>query len=447
MAWAVLIGFILLCYLIGSIPFGYIVARARGVDIFSQGSGNIGATNVGRILGRRFGILVFLLDFAKGALPTLLGQFLAGMVAVPDLPPATVPVLAGVAAFLGHLFPIYLRLRGGKGVATGAGVVLILMPVPMAAAFLTWLVVVAASRYVSLASILAVIVLSKVQFLMTLPSGPFSPTHGVTTSFALFAALVVILRHQGNIRRLLAGTENRIGDTAMMAGLLRTLHVLSLGLCLGTLVFFTLMGIVLFSTWERISAMPAKDRPLWLPVPEVLEKARASEKFPDPLRKEQGSRIAGAVVGPLFPWYYGIQVATLGIATITAISWIGQRRIGRLRILVLGVALFGGLAGMALEQKVEDLRVPRNHLSDQVILSPAPGPDLIHQAEAARATFGMWHGISLLLNFLTLGLTILGMILAASLPSPNHSSLNGNSNDHNSGTSSGNATPGVPAAV
>src|SRR4029077_2795025 len=117
-------------YLLGAIPFGYLIARWRGVDIFKQGSGNIGATNVGRLLGRRFGILVFLLDFAKGALPVAAGF----AIAAPDAsafaawPRDTLPVLAGLAAFLGHLFPIYLRFRGGKGVATGAGVVAVLAP-------------------------------------------------------------------------------------------------------------------------------------------------------------------------------------------------------------------------------------------------------------------------------------------------------------------------------
>src|SRR5579872_4774549 len=107
-------------YLVGGVPFGYLIGRWRGVEIRQQGSGNIGATNVGRVLGRRFGILVFLLDFAKGALPVLAARFAPAV----DLPADSLPVAAGVAAFLGHLFPIYLRFHGGKGVATAAGVVL-----------------------------------------------------------------------------------------------------------------------------------------------------------------------------------------------------------------------------------------------------------------------------------------------------------------------------------
>src|SRR5438876_3341501 len=122
MALAVLT--ILGAYLIGAIPFGYLVARWRGVNIFKAGSGNIGATNVGRVLGRRFGILVFLLDFAKGAVPTAIALGLGRIVS--DSNPWLVtglPVLAGLSAFVGHVFPVYLRFQGGKGVATGAGVV------------------------------------------------------------------------------------------------------------------------------------------------------------------------------------------------------------------------------------------------------------------------------------------------------------------------------------
>src|SRR5215471_19196901 len=145
---------LLLSYLIGAIPFGYLVARGRGVDILKQGSGNIGATNVGRVLGRPFGVLVFLLDFAKGAVPALLARLWASRYAL-ELPPDSLPVAAAVAAFLGHLFPIYLRFRGGKGVATAAGAVSVLLPGPALTALVTWLAVVLASRYVSLASLTA----------------------------------------------------------------------------------------------------------------------------------------------------------------------------------------------------------------------------------------------------------------------------------------------------
>src|SRR5215204_553842 len=133
----------LLAYLVGAVPFGYLVARARGVDIFAAGSGNIGATNVGRVLGRKLGVLVFVLDFLKGAVPALVVSQLFG---------TTAGVVAGLAAFLGHVFPIYLRFRGGKGVATGFGVVVVLLPWPTLVAAIVWVTTLAATRYVSLAS-------------------------------------------------------------------------------------------------------------------------------------------------------------------------------------------------------------------------------------------------------------------------------------------------------
>src|SRR6266446_5037895 len=122
MDWLIILLTPLAGYLIGSIPFGYLVARSRGVDIFRHGSGNIGATNVGRVLGKRFGIFVFVLDFAKGAVPTGIARSVAG--SAEDL----LPVAAALAAVIGHMFPVYLRFKGGKGVATGAGVVFVLLP-------------------------------------------------------------------------------------------------------------------------------------------------------------------------------------------------------------------------------------------------------------------------------------------------------------------------------
>ena len=133
---------ILAGYLIGAIPFGYLVARGRGVDI-RPGSLNIGATNVGRVLGWNLGILVFLLDFAKGSLPVLAARLVSSPT---DWPADTLPVSTGVAAFLGHMFPVYLRFRGGKGVATGAGIVAVLLPLPLLGSLLVWLAVVLATH-------------------------------------------------------------------------------------------------------------------------------------------------------------------------------------------------------------------------------------------------------------------------------------------------------------
>src|SRR4051812_26224322 len=158
MTAAVLIPLVALAsYLVGAIPAGYLVARARGVDILQQGSGNIGATNVGRVLGLWWGILVFLLDFAKGAGPVLAAGWLLEQPAV--LWPHTLAVVAGIAAFLGHLFPIYLGFRGGKGVATGAGVIAVLVWEIALLVVAGWAVVLFATRYMSLASLTAALLL------------------------------------------------------------------------------------------------------------------------------------------------------------------------------------------------------------------------------------------------------------------------------------------------
>src|SRR4051812_32222920 len=115
-------------YLIGSVPFGWLIARARGVNIFAVGSGNIGATNVGRVLGRKFAILVFALDFAKGAIPVAAVSLLPAEAQDAFGLPEALRVGVALCTFLGHLFPLYLGFRGGKGAATGAGTVFVLVP-------------------------------------------------------------------------------------------------------------------------------------------------------------------------------------------------------------------------------------------------------------------------------------------------------------------------------
>ena len=406
-------------YLVGAVPFGYLVARWHGVDILRQGSGNIGATNVGRLLGRRFGALVFLLDFAKGALPVLAASWWAPGPG-PGWPPDTLPVAAGVAAFLGHLFPVYLRFRGGKGVATGAGVVSVLLPYPMLGALLAWLVVLAATRYVSLASLTAAAVLCLARLAFT--PGPWAPAHRLTTCFCLLAVALVFVRHHANLRRLLRGNENRIKDSPAMLLFGKTLHVLALGLWFGTVLFFTfVVGLVLLHTFETEASKPEPDRPLWFPAWHVYNERVPGSGLPDPLRKEQGSRAFGAAVGPLFPWYFGTQAVCGFVAVATALAWSSARRgetVDRLRTIILALALLTVAGGWWLERVVHRLREDRERAMDAVLLSESPTREEVARAESARAEFGRWHGVSLLVNLTTLALVSLAMALAAGLPAP-----------------------------
>jgi glycerol-3-phosphate acyltransferase PlsY len=186
---------VLAAYLVGSIPFSYLVARRRGVDVRASGSGNVGATNVMRTVGRGAGLVAFLLDFAKGLAASVLGRLVS-----PDGP---LPALCAAAAVLGHMYPVWLRFRGGKGVATGAGAFLPLAPVPTAAALATFAVVLAAARYVSLASIAATLVLALVAFLLGAPAAVAQSAAGV--------ALLIVWRHRANLRRIARGTESRLG--------------------------------------------------------------------------------------------------------------------------------------------------------------------------------------------------------------------------------------------
>ncbi len=411
-----LLGLVLVAgYLIGGVPFGWLVARWRGVDILRQGSGNIGATNVGRVLGRRFGALVFALDFAKGALPVLAASFLPGQ----GLPPDSLPAAAGVAAFLGHLFPVYLRFRGGKGVATGVGVVAVLAPWLALMVLAAWVVMLAASRYVSAASLTAAVLLTALRLALT--PQPWSRDNVVVTAFCLFGTVLVFLRHAGNVRRLLHGSENRLKDSPAMLLFSKTVHVLALGLWFGTVVFFTVVGLLLFQTFDEKSLPDKEHRELWFPLPAEYDRKPPSDKFPDPLRKEQGSRAAGAAVGPIFPWYYGIQVGCGVVALITALGWWIWRRGSRLnaiRAVLLALALAGAALGCWMENVVADLRRPRDDLTDQVLKSDNPPPELVKQAEDARATFVRWHACSLLDNFVVLLLVTAATALAAQLPAP-----------------------------
>ena len=185
-------------YLLGSIPFGYVLPRVvRGEDIRRQGSGNVGASNVWRVYGRSLGIPVALLDVAKGFVPALVGLELGG---------DWVGVLAGAAAMIGHARPVFLGFsKGGKMVATAGGVAFALAPLAALGCLVVWLVTFAVFRYASLASMVTASALP----LLCLVFGVPWPVVG----FAAVAALGVLALHRNNIRRLLAGTEPRFTGT------------------------------------------------------------------------------------------------------------------------------------------------------------------------------------------------------------------------------------------
>ena len=202
-------------YLLGSIPTGFLVARARGIDIRTVGSGNIGATNALRILGKGPGSLVLLIDAAKGYLacmgiPWLLSQW--GFLS-PILTGGThewLKIAAGFSAVLGHNYTCWLEFKGGKGIATSAGVLLGWVPAALGIIFLVFVAVFAVSRYVSLASIAAALALPFATWL----TGGSGSLVAITTLLSTLA----IFKHRSNIQRLLAGTETRIGGKKPMVG-------------------------------------------------------------------------------------------------------------------------------------------------------------------------------------------------------------------------------------
>ena len=188
-------------YLIGAVPTSYLAGRlAKGIDLREHGSKNLGATNVYRLLGWGWAIPVALLDVLKGAVPVAVIAPLVGG-------PSWVPVACGLAAVLGHVFSPYVRFKGGKGVATAAGMFLALAPLAVLCAFPVWAVVVWLSGYVSLGSVVAA-ALFPVWVRVTRPGAPYAFYAAVA-----LAALIVV-SHRANLRRLVAGTENRFGRRA-----------------------------------------------------------------------------------------------------------------------------------------------------------------------------------------------------------------------------------------
>lgn len=196
----------LAAYLLGSIPTGYLVAKAKGIDIRSVGSGNIGATNVFRILGKGWGIFVLLADALKGFLACSLVVFLVRKYIWADTGFAgkeVLAIVAGVSAILGHNYTCFLKFKGGKGIATTAGVLIALVPWALLIVLGIWILVFAISRYVSLASIVAAFCLPFVVWSLR--------SSQLMIFITAILALLAIYKHKANIQRLLNGTENRMG--------------------------------------------------------------------------------------------------------------------------------------------------------------------------------------------------------------------------------------------
>ncbi len=191
-------------YLLGSIPFGYLVAKAKGIDIRTAGSGNIGATNAMRVLGKPAGIFVLLMDMLKGlAAVWLCTEILQRMnIAAADV--QTARVIAGISVVLGHNYTCWLRFKGGKGIATTGGAFLALAPWAVLVAIVVFVLLVLLTKYVSVGSIGTAIALPTTIWVMT-PSDLF------LCIVATLLGVMAIYKHKSNIQRLLAGTENRVG--------------------------------------------------------------------------------------------------------------------------------------------------------------------------------------------------------------------------------------------
>ena len=193
-------------YLIGSIPAGYIAGRVAGIDIRTAGSGNIGATNVTRTLGKGYGYPVFAVDFLKGLASVIISVSMGQRAQPTSVPVELFGIVAAVCCVLGHSFPVWLRFKGGKGVATSAGALFGLMPRAALIAVAVWLITFYLTRYVSVASMIAALAVP-----ITILSMMFLGQRGETALlyFSICLAAVVIIRHRSNLSRLARGTEPR----------------------------------------------------------------------------------------------------------------------------------------------------------------------------------------------------------------------------------------------
>ena len=206
---------IVLSYLLGSIPFGYLIAITKGIDIRTEGSGNIGATNVSRVLGKKFGLIIFFLDMFKAFAAVFFVPLLFSGITFPTTPDNLLVILCGFSAILGHAFPLFLRFRGGKAVATCFGVFIWLAPLAVGISFCAWVVAVLVSRYVSLGSMIGTVSLALV--LLFVLDSPFGDNIYLML-LSVAVTILVIAKHTSNIKRIISGTEKKVFAKKTEAG-------------------------------------------------------------------------------------------------------------------------------------------------------------------------------------------------------------------------------------
>lgn len=194
--WWIVLG----AYILGATPFGFLAGKMRGIDIRKHGSGNIGATNVVRTLGKPVGITVLIFDICKGLVPVLIAKSLSDS--------SVLHIATAIAAILGHNYTFWLKFKGGKGIATTGGAILPIMPIALLAAVVAWLIVFFATRYVSLASLAAAVIIPLTLVARYLISGSWN---GVVLGFGVFVCVLAIWKHRSNIGRLRRGEELRSG--------------------------------------------------------------------------------------------------------------------------------------------------------------------------------------------------------------------------------------------
>lgn len=210
--------FIAAAYLIGAIPFGLLIGRARGIDIREHGSRNIGATNTWRVLGRKAGITCFILDVLKGAIPVLVSGAVMRTLGVRNLDQSSALwwLLVGIAAVLGHMFSPYIGFKGGKGVATGFGVMVAFWPsitITALVALALWIILAKVTRMVSVSSCVAALSMPVSVALLRLAGWPVPGFDGALPSLGVtgLLAILVVWRHRSNLVRVFNGTENKLG--------------------------------------------------------------------------------------------------------------------------------------------------------------------------------------------------------------------------------------------